>query len=335
MDQQQLSFAGLTATLKAAAEATRLRILVLLADAELTVSELTEILRQSQPRLSRHLRLLAEAGLVERFREGSWAFFRLAERGGAGGGGGADIARSLVGRLDPDDPVIGRDRERLAAVRAARAAAAQNYFRRHAAQWDRIRKLHVADAAVEDAIRAALADKPIRSLLDLGTGTGRMLELFAPDIERGLGLDLSLDMLALARARLDRSGLKHCSVRQGDIYDLALPRDSFDVVIIHQVLHYLDDSARAIREAARVLRPGGRLLVVDFAPHDLEFLRDEHAHRRLGFAAETVTQRLQAAGLDVLRQAALPPGPEGKIAVSLWLARDPRIVLAQPATQVA
>ena len=336
MNHEQLTFAGLTAALKAAAEATRLRILVLLAEAELTVSELTEILRQSQPRLSRHLRLLAEAGLVERFREGSWAFFRLAERaGGAGGGGAADIARSLVGRLDPDDPIIARDRERLAAVRAARAAAAQNYFRRHAAEWDRIRKLHVADAAVEDAIRSALADKPIRALLDLGTGTGRMLELFAPDIERGLGLDLSLDMLALARARLDRAGLKHCSVRQGDIYDLALPRDSFDVVIVHQVLHFLDDSARAIREAARVLRPGGRLLVVDFAPHDLEFLRDEHAHRRLGFAADTVTQWLEAAGLDVLRQDTLPPGPEGKIAVSLWLARDPRIVLAAPATQVA
>ena len=330
MDHEQLSFARLTATLKAAGEATRLRILVLLAEAELTVSDLTEILRQSQPRLSRHLRLLAEAGLVERFREGSWAFFRLAERGG-----GAAGARALLGRLDPDDPVIARDRERLAAVRAARAAAAQNYFRRHAAEWDRIRKLHVADAAVEDAIRSALADRPIRALLDLGTGTGRMLELFAPDIERGLGLDLSLDMLALARARLDRAGLKHCSVRQGDIYDLALPRDCFDVVIIHQVLHFLDDSGRAIREAARVLRPGGRLLVVDFAPHDLEFLREDHAHRRLGFAAETVTQWLQAAGLDVLRQQTFPPGPEGKIAVSLWLARDPRIVLAQPATQVA
>ena len=328
MDQQHISFAGLTATLKSAGEPTRLRILALLGEAELTVSDLTEILRQSQPRLSRHLRLLTEAGLVDRFREGSWAFFRLGERGGT-----SELARTLIGRLKTDDAIVLRDRERLAAVRANRAAAAQNYFRRHAAEWDRIRRLHVADAAVESAIRTALADKPIRSLLDLGTGTGRMLELFGPDIERGLGLDLSLDMLALARARLDRAGLKHCSVRHGDIYDLALPRDSFDVVIIHQVMHFLDDSARAIAEAARVLRPGGRLLVVDFAPHNLEFLREEHAHRRLGFAAETVTQWLEAAGLDVLRQETLPPGPQGKIAVSLWLARDPRIVLAAPASR--
>jgi ubiquinone/menaquinone biosynthesis C-methylase UbiE len=314
--------------LKAAGESTRLRILALLAEAELTVSDLTEILRQSQPRLSRHLRLLAEAGLVERFREGSWAFFRMGEHGSS-----ADIASAMVSRLNPDDPVIARDRERLAAVRTARATAAQNYFRKHAAEWDRIRKLHVADAAVEDAIRTALADKPIRALLDLGTGTGRMLELFANDIERGLGLDLSLDMLALARTRLDRAGLKNCSVRQGDIYDLALPPDSFDVVIVHQVLHFLDDGPRAIREAVRVLRPGGRLLVIDFAPHDLEFLRDEHTHRRLGFAPETVTQWLEAAGLDIVRQQTLPPGPHGKIAVSLWLARDPRIMLAAPKTR--
>ncbi len=326
MESAQLPFPALTATLKAAGEATRLRLLMLIGEAELTVSDLTAILRQSQPRLSRHLRLLAEAGLVERYREGSWAFFRPSESGSA-----ADIARALIARLDPNDPVIARDRERLAAVRATRAAAAQNYFRRHAAEWDRIRRLHVADAAVEDAIRTALGDQPIRSLLDLGTGTGRMLELFATDIERGLGLDLSLDMLAFARTRLDRAGLKHCSVRHGDIYDLALPRDSFDVVIVHQVLHFLDDSARAIREAARVLRPGGRLLVIDFAPHDLEFLRDEHAHRRLGFAAETVKQWIEGAGLDFIRQQTLPPGPEGKIAVSLWLGRDPRIVLAAPA----
>ncbi|MGB7021161.1 MAG: metalloregulator ArsR/SmtB family transcription factor, partial [Xanthobacteraceae bacterium] len=110
MTNEQLSFAALTGTLKAAGEATRLRILALLAEAELTVSDLTDILRQSQPRLSRHLRLLAEAGLVERFREGSWAFFRLAEHGG-----GADIARVLIARLDAGDPTIVRDRERLTA----------------------------------------------------------------------------------------------------------------------------------------------------------------------------------------------------------------------------
>ena len=153
-----------------------------------------------------------------------------------------------------------------------------------------------------------------------------MLELFGPRIERGLGIDLSLDMLALARARLDRAGQRHCSVRQGDIYNLALPDQSFAVVLIHQVLHFLDDGARAIREAARVLEPAGRLLVVDFAPHDLEFLREQHAHRRLGFAPETVEQWMAAAGLDVLLHKSLPPEPgsDGKIAVSLWLARDPR-----------
>jgi ubiquinone/menaquinone biosynthesis C-methylase UbiE len=328
----QLPFASLNGALKAAGEETRLRIVALLAEAELTVSDLTDILRQSQPRISRHLRLLAEAGLVERFREGSWAFFRLGERGGA-----AALARDLVARLDPQDTTIARDRERLASVRAARAAAAQKYFARHAAEWDRIRKLHVADASVEEAIRAALADRPFRSLLDLGTGTGRMLELFGPDIERGLGLDMSLDMLALARARLDRAGLRHCSVRQGDIYNLPLTKDSFDVVIIHQVLHFLDDGARAIAEAARVLRPSGRLLVIDFAPHDLEFLRDEHAHRRLGFAPETVGGWLTAAGLDVAAQRTLAPekNSDGKIAVSLWLGSDPRVALAGQEREVA
>ena len=325
MAQNRFTFDELSTMLKAAGEETRLRLLALLAEAELTVTELTEILRQSQPRISRHLRLLAESGLVVRFREGSWAFFRLPEHGNK-----AELARTLAALLDPDDRVMARDRERLAAVRAARATAAQAYFREHAAEWDRIRRLHAADAAVEAEIQQALADRPFRSLLDLGTGTGRMLELLGPGLERGLGIDLSLDMLALARARLDRAGLRHCSVRHGDIYDLALPRDSFDVVIVHQVLHYLDDGARALREAARVLRPQGRLLVIDFAPHELEFLRDEHAHRRLGFAEETVSQWLEQAGLDVISHRSVSPeaGSDGEIAVSLWLARDPRLAIA-------
>jgi ubiquinone/menaquinone biosynthesis C-methylase UbiE len=324
----QIGFSALNAALKAAGEETRLRVLALLSEAELTVSDLTDILRQSQPRISRHLRLLAEAGLVERFREGTWAFFRLAEHGG-----GAEVGRALLARLDPADPTIARDRARLASVRSARAAAAQAYFRAHAAEWDRIRKLHVADAAVEAAIRAALADKPFRSLLDLGTGTGRMLELFGGEIERGLGLDLSLDMLLLARDRLERAGLKNCSVRQGDLYDLPLANAAFDVVILHQVLHFLDDGARAIKEAARVLRPGGRLLVVDFAPHEQEFLREQFAHRRLGFARETVTQWMAGAGLEPLLHKSLKPeaGSEGKIAVSLWLARDARALMVAPA----
>jgi ubiquinone/menaquinone biosynthesis C-methylase UbiE len=321
----QLPFEGLNSALKAAGEATRLRILALLGEAELTVSELTAILRQSQPRISRHLRLMTQAGLIERFREGSWAFFRLGEQDGR-----ARFARDLIARLDPGDATLARDRERLALVRAQRTTAAQSYFRRHAAEWDRIRNLHVAEEAVEEAIVAALAGESVRTLLDLGTGTGRMLELLGPQIERGLGLDLSLDMLAFARARLDRAGLRHASVRHGDIYDLALPNDSFDVVIIHQVLHFLDDGARAIVEAARVLRPAGRLLVVDFAPHALEFLRDEHAHRRLGFAPDTIVHWMKAAGLELALHRSLAPPTPDRIAVSLWLGRDRRLLLAQP-----
>jgi ubiquinone/menaquinone biosynthesis C-methylase UbiE len=322
---ERITFDGLNAALKAAGDGTRLRILCLLDEAELTVSELTEILRQSQPRISRHLKLLVEAGLVERFREGSWAFFRRTRQGPA-----AAMIAGLIGILDPTDPAIARDSERLAVVRSLRVKSAQEYFRRHAADWDRIRRLHAGDDAVEAEIRALLSDRPFRTLLDLGTGTGRILEMFGPGIERGLGVDLNREMLAFARSRLDHAGIRNCSVRQGDIFDLAIPPDSFDVVVIHQVLHFLDDGARAIREAARVLRPQGRLLVVDFAPHELEFLREEYAHRRLGFPAETVTQWLEQAGLKGVVHSSLAPEPGSgrQIAVSLWLAHDTRLALA-------
>ena len=320
------------ATLRAAAEPSRLRLLILCARGELTVSELAQILGQSQPRVSRHLKLLCEAGLLDRFREGSWVFYRLST-----GKAARALARQLVAACDESDETLALDLQRLAAIKRQRAELAAAYFRENAAHWHRIRSLYIDEREVEAALIEIIAAEAPQDLLDIGTGTGRMLELFGPQIERGLGLDLSLDMLALARARLDRAALRHCSVRQGDIYDLALPKDSFDAVVIHQVLHFLDDGARAIHEAARVLRPAGRLLVVDFAPHDLEFLRDEHAHRRLGFAAETVTQWMKAAGLDVVLQQSLAPEPasEGKIAVSLWLGRDPRITLAAPAREVA
>ncbi|TSJ62875.1 metalloregulator ArsR/SmtB family transcription factor [Starkeya sp. 3C] len=324
MSGSPLGFALLLDGLKAAGEDTRLRLLALIGEGELTVSELTEILGQSQPRISRHLKLLAEAGLVERFREASWVFYRRAVDMP-----GAALTDALLELMAPDDAILLRDRERLDAVRAARAAQAQDYFRAHAHEWDAIRRLHAPEAQVEAAIKAALSGQRIGSLLDLGTGTGRILELFADEMERGVGIDLSADMLAVARANLERAGVRNATVRQGDIYNLALPRDAFDVVIIHQVLHFLEDAPRAIKEAARVLRPGGRLLVVDFDPHDLEFLREQHAHRRLGFAPEIMESWLTQAGLSLQSHRLLAPQGDGKLTVSLWLARDPRVVLAE------
>ena len=311
------------AALNAAGEETRLRLLALLAQCELTVSEVVTILGQSQPRVSRHLKLLVEAGLVERRREGAWAFFRLAT-----GGGARALARDIVGWLDPADEVIAEDRARLAEVRHARAENAARYFAAHAAEWDDIRSLHVPETLVEDAMRAAVGDAPLRCVADLGAGAGRMLEIFAPQAERAIGVDLSSAMLAVARGRLEETGLANVQLRQGDIYALPIERNSVDLAVMHQVLHYLDDPARALREAARVLAPGGRLIVVDFAPHTEEALRDKHAHRRLGFSEREIVDLLKQAGLEPLQHRELAPDArEGaKLTVSLWLARDPRMI---------
>ena len=312
--------------LRAAAEETRFRVLALLLEGELTVSDLTDILGQSQPRISRHLKLLVEAGLIERHREGAWAFFHLADHGAA-----APILRPLLQALDRTDHRLVADRARLAAVRAQRTQAAQAFFAGLAPEWDRLRSLHAPEDAVESAVLEALGPKPIRTLLDLGTGTGKMLQLLAPHAARAVGLDASHAMLAVARSNLEKAELTRVELRQGDIYAPPFGRGSFDVVVIHQVLHYLDDPARALREAARLLAPGGRILVVDFAPHGLEFLRETQAHRRLGFAREQIAGWLAEAELDcTLTRELAPPAGEGQLTVSLWLAEDRRVITDWP-----
>ncbi len=307
--------------LKAAAEPTRLRILLLLADAELSVKDLTRILGQSQPRVSRHLKLLHEAGLIERSREGSWTYFTL----GAGTATAA-LARSLVGQVDMADGPVTRDRERADALKAERETAAQAYFAANATEWDKIRSLHVDEAVVEAAMLQAVAGRTYDLLIDLGTGTGRMLELFVGHYVRGLGIDVNHAMLAYARTRLGQKTHVPANVRQGDIYNLGLADASAGAVVMHQVLHFLSDPARAIREAGRVLEPGGDLLIVDFAPHELEFLRERFAHDRLGFAPATIEGWMRDAGLEPLAVRDLaPPASDAapKLTVSLWLARRP------------
>lgn len=306
--------------LKGVAEVTRLRIVGVLSEGELTVSELTQVLAQSQPRISRHLKLLVDAGVIERRREGSWAFFRLSRDGFA-----ARLARFTLDELPEMEAELSRDRERLDRVRQRRAEAAESYFRENASEWDRLRALHASEEAVERAARALLVPKDgetFERLLDLGTGTGRMLEVFEDRYRAAVGFDVNQDMLAFARSRLEASSLARAELRQGDILALSEPEGSADGAIVHQVLHFLVDPALALAEAARVLRPGGRLLVVDFASHEVEFLRDRHAHRRLGFDRAEIEAAGEASGLDALdyREIAAPAekGEQG-LTVSLWL----------------
>jgi ArsR family transcriptional regulator len=319
--QEALSRSHALSVLRAAGETTRLRILALLAGAELNVKDLTQILGQSQPRISRHLKLMAEAGLIGRFREGSWVFFRLAESGGE-----AQLAASIVKSLDSDDSVFARDRARADAVKKAREEAAQHYFKEHAGEWDKIRALHVSEAQVEAAVNEALGQGPFSLIVDLGTGTGRMLELFGSRAGRALGFDLSHDMIAYARAKLERAGLAHAQARHGDLYNIPLPDGAADAVILHQVLHFLDDPAAAIAEAARLLKPGGKLLVVDFAPHELDYLREQFAHRRLGFSPDQLKRWFKDAGVVVKRQRDLAPSADvatDKLTVSLFIGAKP------------
>ena len=299
--------------LRALADPTRLRIVGLVRGMELAVGELALVLRQSQPRVSRHVKILCAAGLIARHKEGAWVFLRLAE------GAAAAPALALIDALG-DDGVA--DLARLTAVRAERAAASAGWFAAHAADWDALRSLHVAEDKVEAAVAKALGGRPLGDLLDIGTGTGRMIELLGGSATTALGVDRSPEMLRIARAKIEAAGLAHAQVRQADMYALPLGDAEADTVVLHQVLHYAQEPERAIAEAARVLGPNGRLLVVDFAPHSREELRAHHAHARLGFDDAAVSGWLAAAGLDA-RVAAKLPG--GDLTVTLWLGSRPAL----------
>lgn len=309
--------------LRAAGEPTRLRILSLLAGEELSVMELSGILEQSQPRVSRHLKLMTDAGLIERFPDGARVFYRLSSE--------PDARRLIDTVLDLLDTAANlEDDRRLEDVRRDREAAAGTYFERVAPQWDRIRSLYVSESAVEAAITRAAGNGPFERIVDLGTGSGRMLTLLGRKAKMSVGLDLSQNMLNIARANVTKAGLDKVELRHGDIFATRLPAQSADLVLVHQVLHYLADPAAAVAEAARLVMPGGRLLIIDFAPHQLEHLREEHQHRRLGFADSETRRWLGEAGLTPSAPIALPPDTDG-LTVSIWTAERPAIAAEQVA----
>jgi ubiquinone/menaquinone biosynthesis C-methylase UbiE/DNA-binding transcriptional ArsR family regulator len=307
----------LVSILRAAGEGTRLRLLSLLSEGEHSVKDLTEILGQSQPRVSRHLKLLADAGLVTRNAEGAWAYYGLAPNGAGG-----DLARWLIGRLETDDPDRLRDLKRLESVRTAQQAQAAAYFAKVADSWDMLRSLHVPEEAVEAAILHAVSGRTVDTLLDLGTGTGRMLELLAGHYRRGIGIDASREMIAVARAKLASAGIGHAQIRLGDIADIDAGVGPADLIVVHQVLHYFDDPGRMLAQARRALAKGGEILIVDFAPHELDFLRTHHAHRRPGISEQQMAAWAKSARLRVADLKSFPPTNERGLTVCLWRLAD-------------
>lgn len=300
----------LLTVMRATAESTRLRILALLSKGELTVGELVQILDQSQPRVSRHLKLMCDAGVLSRFQEGTVVFYRLADSGIGGA-----FSNGVIPLIPEQDAGLQDDMAALATIRKERIARAQTYFRDNAKSWNEIRSLYIAEEQVEAALFKLQGGTKVTSMLDVGTGTGRMLEVFAPYVEQGLGIDLSREMLAIARAMILEKGLSHVQVRRGDMYNLDVEAASQNLVILHQVLHFVDDPSEAIQQAATALSQTGKLLIADFAPHTEEFLRVDHAHRRLGFADDEITQVAEQAGL---KTTAIEHLDGGKLRVTLW-----------------
>jgi len=301
---------------RALSDASRLRVMRLVAQMELSVGEIAQVLGQSQPRVSQHVARLVDAGLVERRREGNSVFLREAATSPMG-----DALARLLALGEREDAALSEqaeaDRTRLATIRAAREKEADRYFARHADEWDALREIHGPERASEQALLKVLGDVPPGRLLDIGTGTGRIAELLAPHATHIVALDKNLDMLRVARARLQALGPDKVELQQGDFTDLPFPAHHFDTVLLHQVLHFAQDPALALREAARVTRPGGRIAVVDLARHERDELRDRHAHARLGFADATMVKLLTEAGFKPATPVEVP-GRE--LTVKIWAA---------------
>lgn len=306
----------LLTSLKGISESTRLRIVAVLLNGELTVSELTSVLDQSQPRVSRHLKLLAEAGIIERHQEGSWAFYRVADH---------PLVELLRRTVPRDDRRLAKDQERLDALHRAHRERAGQYFRRVAGQWDRIRGHGAAETRVEERLLNIVRERDFRRHVDLGTGTGRMLQLMAEQTRASIGIDNSREMLAVARVNLANERYVHCQARYGDILRADLEDGCSDLVTVHHVLHYLESPAQLVAEAARILEPGGLLVVVDLAPHQHERLRDESAHRRLGFEEDEVAAYMRDAGMRCTGTERVPASTnaEDALGVFIWVGMRP------------
>jgi ArsR family transcriptional regulator len=298
---------------RALADPTRLRIVHLLRAMELAVGEIAQVMGQSQPRVSRHIRILVEAGLVDRRKEGSWVFLTPGE---------GTAACAMFGWFDTVTPSveeqlwIDADVARLTAVRADRAAAAAEFFAEHAEEWDAIRSLHVPEAEVEAAMVRLLGQRPLGRLIDVGTGTGRMVELFGNAASGVVAIDRSPDMLRLARARVPVEHAAKYRLMVGDFNALPLDDGSADTIILHQVLHYAQSPRTAIGELARLLSDDGVLMIADFAAHDREELRASAAHARLGFSDEQMKGWFGQHGVDMTAVETLSGG---ELTVKIWM----------------
>jgi len=308
--------------LKVLGHPERLRILALLSRGELTVSELTHILGLSQPRVTQYINSLESAGVIERLKEGSWVFSRLRN----GNASVTALVATTLNALPHDDKTLLSDQKRLLDVRKKRAEAADAFFASVANDTGQLGDEYLPQSDIETAMRELAGEGPFNFMVDLGTGTGRVLDVFSDRITRGTGIDNNTDMLKVARHKLASSGHSHISLRQGDLHRAPIDSGTADLVTLHQVLHYLDDPSEAIAEAARLLTPGGMLLMVDFEAHNQDSFRDNYAHRRLGFTDSDISGWTVQSGLQFLPSLLIDNTTTSGPRVKVWSAKKATVI---------